>query len=49
MVQVALLARMRLTLILKHAGDDFIRVRESKDLEHDYYFISQLYETDWRP
>ncbi|KAK3998249.1 hypothetical protein QBC44DRAFT_302744 [Cladorrhinum sp. PSN332] len=28
---------------------EFKRIRENNVFEHDWYFVSQLYETDWQP
>lgn len=28
---------------------EFERIREGQDFENDWYFVSQLYDADWRP
>lgn len=27
----------------------FQRIRENKEFENDWYFVSQLFETNWQP
>lgn len=31
------------------AEERFREVRQKEEFEHDYYFISQLYDRDWKP
>ncbi len=30
-------------------GEMFDRIREEGSYEHDYYFVSQLYDVSWKP
>ena len=36
-------------LISVQKEPEFERIRANKDFENDWYFISQLYDVDWKP
>ena len=36
-------------IISLNLGELFDRIREEGSYEHDYYFVSQLYDVSWKP
>jgi hypothetical protein len=33
----------------RHAGQEWVELRDRGEYENDYFFVSQLFEQNWQP